>query len=97
MFKIVHGLFYFPTGIFVEQAPTELQDHSIISPLSVPMHTQVTSIIPLYLVLFVTSIHFLHMFPWLVFCIYHYLHAKLAIIVLYCVSFAFVANRYSAK
>ena len=33
---------------------------------------QVTSVIPLYLVLFVTGIHFLHMFSWLVF-LYHYL------------------------
>ena len=44
-------------------------------------------------------IHFLHMFPWFVF-LYHYLklgiHAQLAIIVLYCVSFAHLLHIFQA-
>ena len=44
----------------------------ILQSLSCLTSQQVTSVIPLYLVLFVTGIHFLHMFSWLVF-LYPYL------------------------
>ena len=86
MFKIVQGLFHFPTGIFVEQTPrvTRSQSHHLF----VHMHIQVAFIIPLYPVPFVIGTCLLHMYPCLL--LYHPLnltfgHAKLAIVQLYCV------------
>ena len=65
---VVHGLFYFLTGIFVEQAPRVTRSQSFVCPYA---HTS-NSYNSRYLILFVAGIHFLHMFPWLVF-LYHYL------------------------
>ena len=69
----------------------------ILQSLSCLTSQQVTSVILLYLVLFVTGIHFLHMFSWL----YHYfklilgIRAKLAIIVILCVICICCINFYS--
>ena len=68
VFKIVHGQFYFPADNFVKQASRVTRSQYYQSFVC----TQVTSIIPLYFVLLLTGIHFLHMLPWLVF-LYHYL------------------------
>ena len=45
MFKIVQGLFHFPTGIFVEQTPrvTRSQTHSLTISLFVHMHNHTSS------------------------------------------------------
>ena len=54
MFRIVHGMFYFPSAVFVRQdthAWTGLRDHLIINPLFVLMPTHVTILTHLYLVL----------------------------------------------
>ena len=67
MFKIVQGLFHFPTGIFVEQTPrvTRSQSHHLF----VHMHIQVAFIIPLYPVPFVIGICLLPMYLYLL--LYH--------------------------
>ena len=67
MFKIVQGLFHFPTGIFVEQTPrvTRSQSHHLF----VHMHIQVAFIIPLYPVPFIIGICLLHMYLYLL--LYH--------------------------
>ena len=67
MFKIVQGLFHFPTSIFVEQTPriTRSESHHLF----VHMHIQVAFIFPLYPVPFVIGICLLHMYPYLL--LYH--------------------------
>ena len=69
MFKIVHSLFYFPSGVFVEQAPRVTRSQS----RQFHMHIQVAFIILLYPVQYVTGICSLHMYPCLFLLLYHHL------------------------
>ena len=58
MFRIVHGMFYFPSAVFVRQDTQRY--HLIIHPLFVLMPAHVTILTLLYLVLLDYGIHYLH-------------------------------------